>query len=326
MTRPDTPSGSSNVAASSQAGTGPAASEGPDLTPRLRALAAEPIEEQERRGYRDTLREICQQPAAWLITAGDMGRLGPRLSAFLADAGVGARAGALVLTGSGSSCFVAAAVAPALQAALGVPVHVVPAGDLLTHPHAALPPSRPCVVVSFARSGNSPESAAVIDILLAREPACRHVVLTCCATGRLATEYAGASRVLVLVLDDRTCDRSLVMTSSFTSMVVAAHYLRFGGDLAAYLAWADRLSSVARLMLATQADAVAEAAAGPFRTVVFLGSGCRHGAAREAALKVTEMSDGRVLAFGETYLGVRHGPMTAIRDSTPGRSRAENRK
>jgi tagatose-6-phosphate ketose/aldose isomerase len=288
-----------------------------EVASSLRALAAVSADAQDRLGYRDTLREICQQPATWGVTARDMTRLGPRLRAFLAEAGFGAgRGGALVLTGSGSSLYVAATVAPALQAALGVSVHAVGAGDLLTNPASALPPARPCAVMSFARSGNSPESAGLIDVLLAREPGCRHVVLTCCATGQLATRYSGDDRVLTLVLDERTCDRSLVMTCSFTSMAVAAHALRFGADHDAYLAWARRMSEAATHILAAHPDTLADVARSGFRSAVFLGSGCRYGGAREAGLKLTEMSDGRVWSFAETYLGVRHGPMTAIRDQT----------
>jgi len=316
MKRPDAPGDPEGLPTPGRTGAAPSVGELPGLSPRLRALAAEPADVQERRGYRDTLREICQQPATWLITARDVARLGHRLSTFLRDTGAINARGALVLTGSGSSLYVAAAVAPALQVSLGVPVHVVPGGDLLTQPDGALTPSRPCVVVSFARSGDSPESTGAIDRLLAREPDCHHVVVTCCATGRLATQYDGEPRVLTLVLDQRTCDRSLVMTSSFTNMVVAAHYLRFQDDHDGYLAWAARLSRAADRMLSAHPAALDDVASRQFSGAVFLGSGCRHGGAREAGLKLTEMSDGRVWSFAETYLGVRHGPMTLIRQNT----------
>jgi tagatose-6-phosphate ketose/aldose isomerase len=45
---------------------------------------------------------------------------------------------------------------------------------------------------------------------------------------------------------------------------------------------------------------------------VYLGSGGRYGSAREAALKMLEMTSGRVMSFAETYLGLRHGPMAAV--------------
>ncbi len=284
------------------------------LAPPLKALADQPAEVQQRLGYADTLREICQQPGTWLDTAGDMAEYGPRLSTFLGAAGIADRRGALVLTGSGSSLYAAACVGPALQAALGVPVHVLAAGDLLTHPQHALPPTRPCVAVSFGRSGNSPESTAVVDLLLACEPECRHLLVTCCRRGRLATAYAGDPRVFSLVLDERTCDRSLVMTSSFTNMVVAASALGMLRDLGGYQARIGVLSRVAESILSHEAQPLAALARRPFRTVVFLGAGCRYGGAREASLKMTEMSDGLVLPFAETYLGLRHGLMSAVRE------------
>jgi tagatose-6-phosphate ketose/aldose isomerase len=297
----------------SHGGTSAAAAPGAALATPLQALADQPAEVQERLGYADTLREICQQPETWLDTARDMAKYGPRLARFLGEAGIADRRGALVLTGSGSSLYAGACVGPALQAALGIPVHVLAAGDLLTHPRHALPPTRPCVAVSFGRSGNSPESAAVVDLLLARAPECRHLLVTCCRSGRLATGYAGDPRVFPLVLDERTCDRSLVMTSSFTNMVVAASALWKLHDLGGYQAEVEALSRAAKSLLSLEAGSLAALARRPFRTVVFLGAGCRYGGAREASLKLTEMSDGRVLSFAETYLGLRHGLMSAVR-------------
>jgi tagatose-6-phosphate ketose/aldose isomerase len=282
----------------------------------LQELATRPVEVQEHLGYADTLREICQQPVTWLETGRDMVQQGPRLAAFLGEVGISDRRGAVVLTGSGSSLYAGASLGPALQAALGVPVHVVAAGDILTHPQHVLPPTPPWVAVSFARSGNSPESTAVVDLLLAREPECRHLLVTCCRSGRLATMYAGDPRVLSIVLNERTCDRSLVMTSSFTNMVIAANVLRFLGDTLCYQAQVATLSRAADYLLGHQVQPLSALARRSFRTVVFLGAGCRYGGAREASLKLTEMSDGLVLSFAETYLGLRHGPMSAIRDDT----------
>jgi tagatose-6-phosphate ketose/aldose isomerase len=286
------------------------------LAGSLRELADRPADIQTHRGYADTMREICQQPATWLRTAADMAGDAPRLAAFLEASGVSQGRGAIVLTGSGSSLYAAAAVGPALQAALRIPVHVFAAGDVLTQPERALPPTRPCVLVSFGRSGNSPESTAAIDLLLAREPECRHLIVTCCRGGRLATAYVGDPRVCTIVLDERTCDRSLVMTSSFTNMVIAANILGSLDNTDRHRAQVEAQARAAAHLLRFKADTLADLARRNWRTVFFLASGSRHGGAREASLKMTEMSDGRMLSFAETYLGVRHGPMSAIRDET----------
>jgi tagatose-6-phosphate ketose/aldose isomerase len=169
--------------------------------------------------------------------------------------------------------------------------------------------------ISLARSGDSPESTAVVDQVLAGRPACRHLIISCNGAGRLATRYAGRPGVARLILDDRTCDRSLVMTSSFTNMVLAAHVLASLDDPASYLARVDHIAAAGRSLL-DRSDVLAAAARGPYQSAVFLGSGSRLGAAREAALKMLEMTAGRVAATADTFLGLRHGPMSGVHEDT----------
>jgi tagatose-6-phosphate ketose/aldose isomerase len=274
-----------------------------------RLLAAGP-EEQERRGYRHTLREISQQPLTWLETAESVpGRLDAIRSALARVSGNG-RAGTIVFTGSGSSLYAGECLSPALQARLRIPVHAVAAGEVLTHPSGWLPPQGPCLLVSLARSGNSPESGGVLDSL--RDTDVRHLVITCNRHGRLATSYGDDPRVTTVVLNDKTCDRSLVMTSSFTNMVLAGQVLGLAGDPDAYRARGAALARLGAELLMRYADPLARLARAEYRSAVYLGSGPRYGSARESALKMLEMTAGEVTTFAETYLGLRHGPMAAV--------------
>lgn len=257
-------------------------------------------------GYSHTLREICQQPLTWPATAACAAQLAPEIAAFVADCRL------VVLTGSGSSVYAAECVAPAVQQALGVPAVAVSGGNLLTEGMRAWPPLRPAVFVWFARSGDSPESHGPLELLLETEPAGRHLVITCNPRGRLAQIGPGDRRVRVVELDPRTCDESLVMTSSFTNMVVAVLGLLAGADPKT----AGVLARIADSLLLEHVDAVAELARRPFHSAVFLGSGARYGAARETSLKLQEMTAGRIGGFPETYLGLRHGPMSSIHDDT----------
>jgi tagatose-6-phosphate ketose/aldose isomerase len=279
----------------------------------LGTLLRAPASEQDLRGYSHTLREIVQQPVTWMETAGrmDAHRGVIRVEVERLQAG-----GALILTGSGSSVYAGECLAPGLQAALGVTVRAVPAGEVLTHPDGYLHGGGPCLIVSFARSGNSPESCAVLDTVRDAEPQCRHLIVTCNRLGRLATSYQGDPRVSTVVLDDKTHDRSLVMTSSFTNMVLAARVLASLDDLARYRASAASAALLGAKVLLEQADALAAVARGAVRDAVFLGSGCRFGSAREGALKMLEMTGGRVKTFPETFLGLRHGPMAAVGEDT----------
>jgi tagatose-6-phosphate ketose/aldose isomerase len=221
-----------------------------------------------------------------------------------------------MLTGSGSSLYAAECLVFPLQEALRVPVCAAPAGLLLTHPRGALPPSGPFLLVSLARSGNSPESRAVVDLVLENAPRAHHLVITCNRNGALATAYRSVPAVRAVVLDERTDDRSLVMTSSFTNLVLAGHALGEMGHLDAYVARSAELARAAASVLMQSADALAGVARRDFGSAVFLGSGCRLGAAREAALKMLEMTDGRVSTLPESFLGLRHGPMSALHDDT----------
>jgi tagatose-6-phosphate ketose/aldose isomerase len=266
--------------------------------------------EQLERGYGHTLREICQQPITWLETAARMRGLAPLLRPSVEGAA------GVVLTGSGSSVYAGECVAPCLQEALGVPVTAVPAGLILTHPETCLPPSGPFLVVSLARSGNSPESRAVVDWLLECRPQARHLFITCNSGGALATRYRERPEVRAVVLDEKTDDRSLVMTSAFTNVALAARALGALPDPAGCEARTLGLARAAAGLLREQTDALARVARSGFGSVVYLGSGCRLGSAREAALKMLEMNSGDVWTLAESYLGLRHGPMSALRPGT----------
>jgi tagatose-6-phosphate ketose/aldose isomerase len=274
----------------------------------LGALLSAPVEEQLRRGYGHTLREIAQQPLTWLETAEAIGAQLPELAHSLEGVS------SVVLTGSGSSIYAAECVAAGLQRSLGVPVSAVPGGLILTHPESCLPKSGRFLVVSFARSGNSPESRAAVDWLLECRPEARHLVITCNREGALATAYAGRPNVRAIVLDEKTNDRSLVMTSSFTNLVLAGRAL--GGTREASVERARALAQAAFRLLREHSDTLSAAARNGFGSVLYLGSGSRLGSAREAALKLLEMNGGDVWTYAESYLGLRHGPMSAIRSNT----------
>ena len=273
-------------------------------------LLSQSREEQERNGYFHTLREILQQPSTWLDTAERMLGKAAELSPLVE----GIRS--LALTGSGSSEYAGVCVRLVLQNALGVATQTVGGGALLTHGVRAIPPERPGLMISLARSGDSPESVGAVSLMLDTAPRMRHLVITCNQQGRLATTYRDDPRVQVVALDERTNDRSLVMTSSFTNIVLAARALGMLQFPDRYRALCRDLSERAGRLLGTSFPILSRVAATDFNRVLFLGSGSRFGAARESALKMLEMTAGRVIAISETYLGLRHGPMSLIHSDT----------
>ncbi len=278
--------------------------------PRAAEMLAKSPEEQRRLGYFHTLREICQQPSTWTQTCELMCSQAGSLQASLAGIS------GLTLTGSGSSEYAGDCVRLALQNELGVVTQAIGGGVLLAQGSRALPPARPGLMVSLARSGDSPESVGALAVMLKTQPEIRQLVLTCNEAGNLARTYQRDPRVTVITLGENTNDQGLVMTSSFTNLVLGARFLGLLDHPDRYRLICKQLSEVAAEFIHSHFGALAEGAKAPFRRALFLGSGSRFGAAREAALKMLEMTAGRVATLSETYLGLRHGPMSYVHDDT----------
>ena len=260
-----------------------------DRQPIVAELLGKSIEVQKQLGYFHTLREICQQPSTWLRTCALLkGHVAAMKRSF-------ANIRSLTLTGSGSSEYAGDCVRMPLQNELGVVAQAVAGGALLLHGSKALAPGRPGLMVSLARSGDSPESAGALNLMLRAEPEIRHVVLTCNDAGSLARTYRDNPRVLVIALDQETNDRGLVMTSSFTNLVLAARFAGLLDQETRYESLCEQLSATASQFISSHIGDISTIGRKAFNRAVFLGSGSRFAAARECALKMLEMTAGRCL-------------------------------
>jgi tagatose-6-phosphate ketose/aldose isomerase len=258
-----------------------------------------------------TAREIAHQPVIWPAIVDLLTREGDALRAFL-DPLLRRRDLRIVLTGAGTSAFVGECLAPALKLRTRARVEAVPTTDLVGSPDSWLEPAAPTLLVSFARSGNSPESAAALSLVEQGVPDCHHLIVTCNAEGDLYRQGQALRNAHVVLLPEATNDRGFAMTSSFTGMMLAA-------ALAFDLLPQDRpaaLTEWAAQVLGTRVSLLTQLATSDFERVVYLGGGAFKGLAREAALKLLELSDGKVVALAETPLGFRHGPKTIVNDRT----------
>ena len=267
-----------------------------------------------RRGAPHTAREIAQQPEVWRTVHALVQSRREAIDAFLQPL-LALPDLRIVLTGAGSSAFIGQCLAPALLQQLGAKpglrVEAIATTDIVSNPAQCLQPGVPTLLVSFARSGNSPESLAAVELADATVGECHHLAVTCAADGTLARRLGGRDRAHVMLLPDETHDRAFAMTSSFTGMLLAAAWA-FGLALPS----AQTLGDAARQLLATEAGRLDALNAQPFERVVVLGSNGLQGLAKEAALKVLELSDGRLVALADSPLGFRHGPKTVLNDRT----------
>uniref|UniRef100_B0T4F5 Sugar isomerase (SIS) n=1 Tax=Caulobacter sp. (strain K31) TaxID=366602 RepID=B0T4F5_CAUSK len=268
--------------------------------------------ELDRLGGLWTAREIAQQPAMLRETQALLMARRGEIEAFLKPllASPGLR---VILTGAGTSAFIGECLAPVLSTRLGRRVEAIPTTDLVCAPHLYFETDTPTLLVSFGRSGNSPESVAAVELADRLVKTLHHLVITCNAEGALAA-YARGSRGLTVQLPEATHDRAFAMTSSFSCMTYAALAV-FSG----IATMDERIDSIARAtqsVIATYTSVMRAAAAEGYERVVYLGSHIFQGLARESGLKLLEMTNGQLVTMFDSPLGFRHGPKTIVNDRT----------
>jgi tagatose-6-phosphate ketose/aldose isomerase len=284
-------------------------------------------EEKVERGLLYTPAEIAQQPATWESTFSLFQKHRAGLAEFLAAAGFGdpARPNPTVfLIGAGTSDYVGRCLVSVLRRLWQCEVIALPSTSLLTHMEESLIPGQRYLWISFSRSGDSPEGVSVLERALVRHPEIHHIIVSCNAEGRMIRYASAKKQAFVVALDDAVNDRGLAMTSSFSNMVVFGQCMAHVRNLAPYEAILRRLVDAGNTFLPHAADAAAALAAepavapalAPYDRVCFLGSGALEGVAVESALKVLELTAGKILTMSQSAMGLRHGPMAALDKTT----------
>ncbi|MFZ0294707.1 MAG: tagatose-6-phosphate ketose isomerase [Candidatus Sulfotelmatobacter sp.] len=271
------------------------------------------------RGLLHTPAEIAQQPATWGITFSIFQKQRARLADFLKSAGFDEPIGpkpTVFLIGAGTSDYVGRSLELLFRRLWQCEAIAVPSTSLLTHAEEWLVPGQRYIWISFSRSGESPEGVAVLEKALANHPEIHHIVVSCNAEGRMIRSVAGKRQAFAVALDDAVNDRGLAMTSSFSNMVVFGQCLAHIHHVAKYESILDRLMDAGSSFLPRAADAAAALATEAFEKVCFIGSGALQGVAVESALKASELTAGRILTLSESILGLRHGPMAALDETT----------
>jgi tagatose-6-phosphate ketose/aldose isomerase len=286
----------------------------------LRALLDLPEPEKIERGLQHTPREIWHQPETWQTTYKICREHCADLAAALARAGISFSAPSsptVYLVGAGTSDYSGHALAPLLRRRWGCEVWPLASTTLLTDFDEFHQPGRTYLWLSISRSGDSPEGVALLQQALEQHRQIHHIVITCNQQGTMAHLCAEhPERALALVLDDAVNDRGLAMTSSFTNMVVAGQCLGNLDRLPEYGEVLAHMVDVGSRFLPNAAEAAASMTALGCSRTCFVGAGVLRAVAKESALKVVELSGGRVTTVAESPLGLRHGPMSSVDGQT----------
>ena len=286
----------------------------------LQTLLELPEHERSERGLEHTPREIWQQPETWGTTFRVCAQGQKALQDALRRAGIGRGSTAspnVYLIGAGTSDYTGRALAPLLRRRWSCDVWPLPSTTLLTEFEEFYSSGKDYLWISFSRSGESPEGVALLERALHRYREIHHLVITCNQRGPMAQLCAQhPDRAQALVLDDAVNDRGLAMTSSYSNMLLAGQCIAHLDDLAEFGEVVSQMSDCGRQFLPLAAEAAAEVTTLGCTRTCFVGSGALRAVADECALKVVELSAGKVTTLAETPLGLRHGPMSSVDSQT----------
>jgi len=262
-----------------------------------------------------TAKEITQQLQLWSDLTTHLAKVQAPLDQFLTPLFNHPRL-SIILTGAGTSAFVGEAVVPALRSQNVLDIHSVASTDLVSNPHLYLRGDRPTLLVSFARSGNSPESVAAVNIVDELVDESYHLFITCNQDGQLAVSAQQNARRFCLLMPEATNDQSFAMTSSYSCMYLSALHCLDQQSLELKSQQRQLLSEYCQQSLDTFVDNSVQLAAQNFQRLVFLGSGGLQGNARESSLKCMELTAGKLVATHDSSLGFRHGPKFIVNKKT----------
>ena len=263
-----------------------------------------------------TLTEIYQQPATWEKTCSQIREHKDELKKFI-DQVITQDDFDVILTGAGTSEFVGNALFPHLAGLLNHKAKSYGTTDIVATPEAYLSRTKPTLLISFGRSGNSPESVGAVD---AAEAVCDnvyHLFVTCNKNGALSKRAATTENCYAINLTDETHDQSFAMTSSYSNMYLATYLCFHLNELDKVLEKVRKIGAAGQAFLDNKYGIAQQIVDNyDFERIVYLGSNTLKGTSQESALKMLELTAGRVVTMYDTPMGFRHGPKSIVDDTT----------
>lgn len=261
----------------------------------------------------NTKREIFHQPILWREIWEKVNEEKTEIKKFFNY--LKPNLSSIVLTGAGTSAYVGLAVQSTYRKKFKVLAEPISTTHIVSHPNDHILRDSELFMISFARSGNSPESCEAVNLANKISSKAKHFIITCNKNGKLALENQDNDNTYVFVLPEKANDKSLAMTSSFTGMMLASILIARIDEINAMEYEVEKLIQYGNISLENSSN-LWDIASKKFTRAIFLGSGPLYGIAKEAQLKMQELSDGLVICKHDSFLGLRHGPKAVINDET----------
>lgn len=270
-------------------------------------------------GAHITAAEVRQQPEMWLETLNIFRNRADEVNGLLCK--VKQTAGGkvrVIFAGAGSSQYIGDTIAPYLNRngdRKYFSFESIATTDIVAIPEDYLFKDETTILVSSSRSGNSPESLATVNLADNRINNVYHLVITCAEDGLLAKAMADRANSLLLFTPKETNDKGFAMTSSFTCMLVFALMIFDKTDIEQKAGYLETAASMGNDIIKREKE-IETFLDKEYDRIVYLGSGSLAGLAREAQLKLLELTAGKVATMFDSSMGFRHGPKSFINENT----------
>lgn len=261
-----------------------------------------------------TAREIVQQPKLWIDTYQLVKSREEEIKKFISEKVSGETR--ILFTGAGTSDYVGRVIQNHINGLIPGKTEVVATTDIVSNPQDFIEPGRKTLLVSFARSGNSPESIGAFQLFQKKVENISHLVITCNREGDLAKMAQESADNFVLVLPDETNDKGFAMTSSFSCMLLAALLIFDISQIDDNQRTVEIIADQGRNILENKWEDIKSLLGEDVKRIIYLGAGCFKGLTKELALKNLELTNGDIATMQESVLGFRHGPKTFMDNQT----------
>lgn len=274
-------------------------------------------EELKKLGSAITTAEIFQQPDLWVETVEIFENNKAKINDFMDNISSEGKI-RIIFTGAGTSQYVGDTLVPFLNKHGDRKRYVFSCHattDIVSSPTEFLFEDETIVLVSFARSGNSPESVAAVDIANKYVRNVYHLIITCNSEGKLAKDFVSEEKALVLLMPEKSNDAGFAMTGSFSCMYLMGLLIFDTRSSEEKVKYANSAISLGREALDKE-DELEEILSNDFSRIVYLGSGSLGALTREVQLKILELTAGKIATIYDTSMGFRHGPKSFVDDKT----------
>ncbi len=263
-----------------------------------------------------TTSEIKQQPELWTETFSLYAEKREKIEAFLQSITKKHDRVRVIFTGAGTSAYVGDTVTPYIKGKVDEnkwDVQSVPTTAIVSNPYQFLKAEIPTLLISFARSGNSPESVATVELAEQIVTNLYQITITCSKDGKLAQRAAGVDENLLLLMPEKSNDQGFAMTGSYTCMTLTALLIFDSLSVKEKMSIVSAIRRMGESVVNREYD-IQNMVGADFDRIIYLGSGGFEGLAREAQLKILELTAGKIATSFDSSLGFRHGPKSFVNE------------